>query len=141
MQPSNPRRCMVESCKVDLHAEYAPHKREQPWVFTPGALDEDTDGLRVGLPDADDPGLSHVTERPEVFSVWREHIHPVRRQSPQGIDGEVESVGRPDSNGVAVVGVSIRRPGKRGAACTTRAASAAPVHNANAELSREIIQW
>ena len=141
MQPLNARRCMVESCEVDLQAKHPPHKREQPRVFTPVALEDDTDRPRAGLPGAYDRGLSHVTQYPEVFAAWLEYIHPIRRQSPQGIDGEVEPVGRMDLNGVAVVGVSIRRPGRQCAACTTGAASAASVHDRNTEPSRDAIQW
>ena len=58
---------MVESCEVDLQAEHPPHKREQPRVFTPVALEEDADRPGARLPYAYDRGLSQVTEYPEVI--------------------------------------------------------------------------
>src|SRR4051812_40437614 len=120
---------MVESREVDLHAEHPPHKREQPRVFTPVAFDDDGDSLRSWLPGAYNHGPSRVTEHPEVFSIWRQHIYPVRRQSTQGINGEVEPVGRVNSDGVAVLDVSIRRPGGQCAVNTAGAASVASLHN------------
>ena len=132
---------MVESCGVDIYAEHPPHKREQPRVFTPVALDEDSDCPSAGLPGAYDSGLSRVTQYPKVFSLGCEHIHPVRRQPPQDIDGEVEPVGWLDSNGVAVVGVSIRRSGRQGAVITTGAVPAASAHDPNTQPPRGAIQW